>query len=316
MRRSVSLVVSSSFAAALLLACGNDDPAAAPAAQGGASGSKATAGGTSGAPTGGSGGSPSAAGSGGSPSAGGSAGASATGGSAGAGEATNAWRTLSFTGTGFAIHEGSKLAVSVSRADTGQVVGGKALEAQTGDTFSFAWPGLLAPGVAYNVDYYADLNNNKACDAPTTDHVWRRTVAAADTGTLAVVHDAVWTDQCPSFATLSSRRSLSFTGTGFVIHEKSKIEIVVTRAADGVAVAHGGYTGLEGDKLSFSWDGLLEMGQAYSVDYYADLNNDKRCNPPADDHVWHRDIPVVTDNVKLEVVHDSIWVNVCSSFSK
>jgi hypothetical protein len=326
--RAVCSVVLFALAATGFVGCGEDDPAPVPApntGNAGAAGAAGTAGAAGAAGTAGAAGAAGteAGGAAGNTSAG-AAGAEAAGaggdagaaGAAGAPAATQKWRDLVFSGAGFGIHKGSQFAVAISLADSGKLVAGKTVAAVTEDTFIYTWPGLLAPGVAYNVDYYADLNNNKACDAPADDHVWRRSIAATDAGTLTVTHDAVWTNQCPSFATLGGRKNLSFSATGFGIHEGTKIEIVVTRSSDGAAVAHGGYDKQEGDTLSFSWDGLLEVGQAYTVDYYADVNGDGRCNPPADDHVWRRDIPAVTSDVALTTAHDSIWVDVCASFAK
>jgi hypothetical protein len=314
-------------ASAGFVACGEDDPAPVPPSNtagtggsGGSGGADAGTGGSAGTGAGGSAAGTDAGGSAGAEAAGagGAAGAgdAGQGGSAGAPAATQPWRDLVFSGTGFSVHKGSQFVVAISLADSGKVVAGKKIAAVADDTFIYTWPGLLAPGVAYNVDYYADLNNNKACDAPANDHVWRRSIGATDPGTLTVTHDTAWTDQCPSFTTLDSRKSLSFSATGFSIHDGAKIEIVVTRSSDGAAVAHGGYDKFEGDTLAFSWDGLLEVGQAYTVDYYVDVNGDGHCNPPADDHVWRRDIPAVTNDVAVTTAHDSIWVDVCASFSK
>ena len=284
----------------------------------GAGGTSAGAGGTSAAGaagTAGSGGS--AGGASGAAGSGGSAGGASGAGGSGGAAASNIWRTLVFTGTGFAVHETNKLAVSVIRADTGEVVAGKILPAQSGDTFLFTWPGLLAPGVSYHVDYYADLSKNQACDAPATDHVWRKTISGTDSGALTVMHDSAWTDQCPSFTTLANRKSLTFKGTeGFVVHQNQRIEVVVTRAKDGKVIAHAGTPKQEGDGFSFTWDGLLEQNEVYTLDYYADNNNNGACNPPADDHVWRENIPAVTADVAISVKHTSNWVDVCSSFSK
>lgn len=333
---SLTLLTAGAFGS---VACGgDDDPAPVPASNnGGSGGSTGIAGaagsagageaGQAGAGAGGDAGSAGEGGSAGQAGAGGEAGGAAgaaSGGGAGeagaggqaGGATTQKWRDLVFSGTGFSVHNGSQFAVAVSLADSGKVVAGKTMDALSGDTFLYTWPGLLAPGVAYNVDYYADLNNNKACDAPADDHVWRRTVGAADTGNVTVTHDTVWTNQCPSFATLSGRKKLAFSATGFGIHEGAKIEIVVTRSSDGAAVAHGGTDKQEGDTLSFAWDGLLEVGQAYTIDYYVDVNGDGHCNPPADDHVWRRDVPAVTGDVTVTTAHDSIWVDVCASFAK
>lgn len=336
MRRSLPLALTAALlsTACFVVACGEDDPAPVPPARGGSGGASsagaagATAAGAAGTSTAGAAGTSTAGAGGSDAGAGGTAagaggtaaGAGGTaGGAAGTGGATGtaAWRSLVFTGTGFAVHDGNKLAVSVIRADTGEVVAGKVVAAQAGDTFLFTWPGLLAPGVAYFVDYYADLSKNQACDAPATDHVWRKSISATDSGALTVVHDSMWTDQCSSFATLGNRKNLTFEATaGFAVHANSKIEVVVSRAKDGKAIAHAAIPKQEGDKFKFTWEGLLEVNEAYQLDYYADNNNNGTCNAPPDDHVWRENITAVTADVGVSVIHTSNWVDVCASFAK
>lgn len=324
MRRSLPFALTACVlsTACFVVACGEDDPAPVPAARGGSGGTAsggsagATAGGAAGAAAG-SGGSDAGAGGTVGGGAGGATGgaAGATGGAAGAAQASG-WRPLIFTGTGFAVHDGNKLAVAVIRGDTGEVVAGKTVAAQAGDTFLFTWPGLLAPDVSYFVDYYADLSKNQACDAPATDHVWRKPISGTDSGALTVVHDSMWTDQCSSFTTLTNRRNLTFEGTaGFAVHTGQKVEVVVTRAKDGKKVAHASIPKQETDKFKFTWDGLLEVNEAYQLDYFADNNNDGKCNAPPDDHVWRENIAAVSADVTVSVVHTSNWVDVCNSFA-
>ena len=41
-------------------------------------------------------------------------------------------------------------------------------------TFTIMGPQWLTKGLAYNMNYYADTNNNGLCDQTPTDEVWRR----------------------------------------------------------------------------------------------------------------------------------------------
>jgi hypothetical protein len=313
-------------ASALLVGGCSSDDATDTSSQAGSGGTAAAgtggnaAAGTGGtSTTGGSGGA--AAGTGGTSTTGGSGGSTAgTGGSGGAGgtAASAQGYDLSFAATGFDPHLNGLFQVAVSRADTKELVASKSYDSLMSGDFTLSWPGLLKSGVAYSVDYYGDLSKNSACDAPPTDHVWHRDIpAVAANVALAVKHDVMWVDECASFATVANRRDLTFTGAGFDVHNGLRFEVVVSRADTKAVLTHAVVDALDtgaAGTFSYTWTGLLEMGKAYSVDYYVDVNKSGGCDGPPTDHVWHRDVPAVTDNATLAVTHDTTWVDVCQSF--
>ena len=59
------------------------------------------------------------------------------------------------------------------------------------DIMSYA----IMPGVSYNIDFYADFNENTSYDAPPTDHAWRIELndVQGDT-TIAFAHNVEFTD--------------------------------------------------------------------------------------------------------------------------
>lgn len=96
---------------------------------------------------------------------------------------------LTFSGTGFAPHEGQELSAALVDVSTDAVVATDSAVV-TGGAFSFIWAGALAEGGTYRIDYYADFNGNGTCDAPPQDHVWSVAVPAftGDT-TVDVTHN-------------------------------------------------------------------------------------------------------------------------------
>jgi hypothetical protein len=63
------------------------------------------------------------------------------------------------------------------------------------DSFEIQFGDILVDGRGYNVDFYADFNENGEYDVPPVDHAWRRTIdpAASDT-IITFVHDTIFTD--------------------------------------------------------------------------------------------------------------------------
>ena len=107
---------------------------------------------------------------------------------------------LDFSGTGFTPHNGQTLHVAVLDASGGAHVVTDQSTTVSGGDFSFSFPGVLEEGHSYHVDYYADFNGNGSCDAPPTDHVWRKDVDnVQDNVNLQVTHNTNFTDVCSSF---------------------------------------------------------------------------------------------------------------------
>ena len=59
--------------------------------------------------------------------------------------------------------------------------------------------------------------------------------------------------------------------------------------------------------FSFNFPGRLIKGEEYDLDYWIDSNfgggTPETCDPPGNDHQWHIDIGLVTDDVVIEDTH-------------
>ncbi len=103
--------------------------------------------------------------------------------------------TLNFTG--MTPHLGQLLELRVIREATNETVGMYRLGAITLPAFTITIPGIIGVGIDYRVDFWADFNNNKLCDAPPTDHAWRLTGTGGPTGlTMSFNHNTNFTNVC------------------------------------------------------------------------------------------------------------------------
>jgi hypothetical protein len=187
--------------------------------------------------------------------------------------------------------------------------------------FGILWPGLLRKGVAYAVDYYGDLSGNGACDAPPTDHVWHQIIDTVKGDvTLSVSHDADWSDECASFATLPTRHDLTFSAQGFADYNQQKLWLFVSRTGEQNALIHLVIPMLDADPsnggdFSFTWPGLLESGTSYRLDYSIDLDGNGSCDMSPKDANWHQDVPKVSDSdVVVTSNPGNNIVSACPSF--
>ncbi|MDQ7051535.1 MAG: hypothetical protein Q9P14_01030 [candidate division KSB1 bacterium] len=90
-------------------------------------------------------------------------------------------------------HVGQQLGVRVVDVGSGMEIGRKKLMLTTPDT-TVGIPGPM-PGHTYDVDFYADLKQNGAYDAPPADHAWRLTASnVAGDPQLDFSHNTNFTD--------------------------------------------------------------------------------------------------------------------------
>ncbi len=82
---------------------------------------------------------------------------------------------------------GKTFNVRVTERESGWEVGRKTIAPIDTEDFSLDLYVLLAPH-SYNIDFYVDVNDNGAYDAPLTDHAWRRVLISPDKDTIVNFH--------------------------------------------------------------------------------------------------------------------------------
>ncbi len=107
---------------------------------------------------------------------------------------------------------------------------------------------------------------------------------------------------------------LTFTGSGFDPHDGDTLHAALIDAATGAVVvraltivAHGSFT--------IRWPAILQPGHSYRVDYYADVNNNGRCDGPPIDHMWSVAVPAFSGRTRVAVTHNTDFdVQACAKF--
>lgn len=106
---------------------------------------------------------------------------------------------------------------------------------------------------------------------------------------------------------------LVFTGLA-VPHVGQSLYVAVIRESGDSRVAEGSQTIADDGSFSFSWSGLLEEGQSYHVDFFADYNDNGTCDPPPLDHAWRESLGTISGPVTLNWQHTADFVDVCASW--
>lgn len=161
-------------------------------------------------------------------------------------------------------------------------------------------------GMSYNVDFYADHNQNGMYDAPPTDHAWRLELedVMGDT-TLNFVHNTNFTD-----IIWQNRLTVHFTGmnphvgqdfwVGLVDQESGNLtdSIETTASVDFMVHFNG-----------------IENGMSYHVNFYADHNQNGMYDAPPTDHAWRLELENVMGDTTLTFAHNTNFTDIFGTTS-
>lgn len=225
-----------------------------------------------------------------------------------------------------APHGGQMVRLAVVDPSDGSVVtrASGTVSASGDPTFSHTTADVLEEGKAYEVHYWIDSNfmggTTGVCDPADDDHQWNVAVPTV-TGDVTITesHDAQGTELvCPTFTA-----DLTFAGDASyqAPHGDQPIAIAVVPAGGGdpFDVQTGTVSGTDDPAFSFSFPGLLVIGESYEVHYWIDSNfmggTTGVCDPPDDDHQWSFDIATVNADLQFIETHDpGSTTDVCATF--
>ena len=162
--------------------------------------------------------------------------------------------------SGMTPHVGQMLTLYVRDSTTGEYQDTLSISQIPEAEFTMESFGI-DPGTTYQLDFYADHNNNGMYDAPPTDHAWR-VVAGTSMGDLEVdfVHNTDFTD---IFATtglngedLSSGINVYPNPASDILHIRSEWNVKGISIIGLTGSEIRTYRNLEGSEVSISLDGL------------------------------------------------------------
>ena len=161
------------------------------------------------------------------------------------------------------------------------------LDSLPGVNYNFTMPNS-AINEAYNLDFFADVNANRAYDVPPTDHAWRLAVPAglAD-AVLTFAHNTNFTDiSVPAFTAPGADFVLQ--ATGMVPHVGQLFELRVINLNTTEVVGRYVLTAIPNATFNVTIPMVIKDLANYQIDLYADFNNNGHYDPPSTsgDHAW------------------------------
>jgi hypothetical protein len=216
---------------------------------------------------------------------------------------------LTFTGT-LGPHANQMLRVLVIRDSDGAIAANETVTLPGDGTFSFDWANILADGDSYRIDFYADFNGDGECDSPPVDHSWRIGLGTVNGDvTRDFQHDTNFTDVCDSF-----EFRLRFTAS-LAPHAGQTLWVAIVKDSSGGETIQIDQVTVPADgAVAFSWDRILDDGEDYFIDFYADHNGNGQCDAPPADHAWRIAIDDVRGPLDRDFQHDTNFTEVCGSF--
>ena len=154
---------------------------------------------------------------------------------------------------------------------------------------------------SYNVDFFADHNNNGIYDSPNADHAWRLELnnVAGDT-TLNFTHNINFTD-------IMWRNKLTVNFTDMNPHVGQNFIVRIIDKTNN-SIIFSTQTTVSSAFTLYSYG--IENGKSYNIDFYADHNGNGLYDNPPLDHAWRIELNNVAGDTILNFVHNIIFTDI------
>jgi len=206
--------------------------------------------------------------------------------------------TVNFSG--MTPHVGETLWLAVIDKATNMEIG--RVKKTVTQAFSIDVEGIES-GKSYNVDFFADHNQNGVYDAPTGDHAWRMEVNNV-TGNTAInfAHNTNFTD-------IAWKNKLTVHFTGMTPHIGEKLTLYLNQPSTNTyldTIVVNPVPGAIFDISSYE----IKPGSSYHIDFYADHNKNGVYDPPAADHAWRIVLDNVVGDTIVNFVHNTNFTDI------
>jgi hypothetical protein len=198
-------------------------------------------------------------------------------------------------------HVGDDVWLAVIDAETMTEVGRTYAEGAL--VFVMEIPGILEDGKSYQVDFFADENENGHYDPPGADHAWRlEIIDALGNETLEFSHQIAFSD-----VEWKHRLRLALSGMSESMGEK--MVLYVREQSSGNYLDTITLESITADE--FTMDSyVIGNGGTFMLDFYADLNGNGLYDAPPVDHAWRLQNVTTLGDLDREFVHNTDFTDI------
>ncbi len=207
--------------------------------------------------------------------------------------------TVAFSG--MSPHQDQVLQMRVVEQSSGREVG-RASTVVTQPDFNLSVVGVERGG-SYNIDFFADVNDNGLYDPPGTDHAWRiEALNIEDDTTFAFSHNTNFTDIEWKYAV-----TLNLMDMTPHLHQLFEARVVSRSGTEEINRVLVDSIGVPNFQITM---GGLELNNDYNLDFYADFNGNRRYDPPPTDHAWRIEFVPHTGDTTIHFTHNTNFTDI------
>jgi predicted lipoprotein with Yx(FWY)xxD motif/plastocyanin len=208
--------------------------------------------------------------------------------------------TVTVNLSGMTPHVGQEMYFALIDLETGEVIDRKSEIAQ--ESYSVILS-EIQPGKAYYVDFFADHNDNGHYDAPPLDHAWRLEIASASGDEVFdFMHNTNFTD-------IMWKHRLRVRFSGMTPHLGQMLTLYVRELPSGNYLDTMVVAQIEDADFDIK-SYVIEPGNSYAVDFYADHNGNDKYDAPPTDHAWRIETGEATGDVDIEFIHNTNFTDI------
>jgi hypothetical protein len=167
--------------------------------------------------------------------------------------------------------------------------------------------GGLVTGKSYNVDFWADHNNNGQYDPPAADHAWRIRLDSIEGDTsITFTHNTDFTDiGWPEGPQQNKGLTISFIN--FNPHVGQNLYLAL-KYKNGWEIERHNMM-VETADFEVTFDSVM-VDSSYMVDFWADLNNNDKYDAPPTDHAWRITVDSVKGDTTVSFAHNTDFTDI------
>ncbi len=208
--------------------------------------------------------------------------------------------TLTVNFNGMTPHVGQNLWLALIEEDSKEEI--VRVTEVVAESFSIAIPGIEI-GKSYTIEFFSDHNGNGYYDAPPADHAWRLEIPnVSGDEVLDFSHNTNFTD-------IMWKHRLRVRFSGMNPHMGQMLTVFVREVPSGMyldTVVVAQIEDADFDVKSY----VVQPGQAYMVDFYADHNGNGKYDPPPADHAWRVETGQATGDLDVAFTHNTNFTDI------
>jgi len=170
-------------------------------------------------------------------------------------------------------------------------------------SFVMEIPNILEDGKSYQVDFYADENENGHYDPPSADHAWRLQIEDSQGDeTLSFSHEIAFTD-------IQWKHRLRLALTGMAGNSGQEMIMYVRDQGTGNYLDTVSIDAIPGDEFTLD-SYVIGPGGNYMLDFYADLNDNGLYDAPPVDQAWRVLTGTTVGDLQVDFSHNQDFTDI------